>query len=313
MLKEFASPILLLLIFIMALVGYVELGTDSWITNITGAILGDKSYGLFLFIWTSGLMFVLRFFAGPIVHKISPLGLLFVSALLGCIGLLLLGQFAGVALVVLAATVYGFGKTFFWPTMLGVVSERYPRGGSLTLGTVGGVGMLSAGLLGGPGIGYAQDYFASNYLRNENETVYLRYKSNDQNGFLFFPKISGLDGSKTAVVADDGAQLAKDVKIFRDSHSGSLDADKNLKELNNWWETEGSKYKDHDKNLVATAGLYGGRMALTTTAGVPATMAILYLFLLVIFRLQGGYQAKVLTGHAAEDEKFTGGVAGPVE
>ena len=61
MLLEFASPILLFLLLLHAMVGYVELGTDSWITNITGTILANPAYGLMLFIWTSGLMFMLRF------------------------------------------------------------------------------------------------------------------------------------------------------------------------------------------------------------------------------------------------------------
>ncbi|MDQ3331652.1 MAG: MFS transporter, partial [Planctomycetota bacterium] len=87
MLAEFASPLLLFLLLLQACVGYVELGTDSWITNITNEIV--KGQGLYLFIWASSIMFVLRFFAGPIVEKINPLGLLFISACLGCIGLLL--------------------------------------------------------------------------------------------------------------------------------------------------------------------------------------------------------------------------------
>ena len=130
MLLQFASPVLLFLLLLHACVGYVELGTDSWIGNITGRILESKESGLWLFIWTSGLMFVLRFFAGPIVHKINPLGLLFASAIFGTVGLLLLGNVSGVALCVIAATVYGIGKTFYWPTMLGVVSERFPKGGA---------------------------------------------------------------------------------------------------------------------------------------------------------------------------------------
>src|SRR5262249_1682101 len=91
MLLQFVSPILLLLLLLHAMVGYVELGTDSWITNITRKILENKTLATLLFMRTSGLMFVLRFFAGPIVHKISPLGLLLGSAVLGTGGLLLLG------------------------------------------------------------------------------------------------------------------------------------------------------------------------------------------------------------------------------
>src|SRR5262249_11825886 len=66
MLAEFAAPVLLLLLVIQAMVGYVELGTDSWINKITGSILQSPAQGTLLFVYTSGLMFALRFFAGPI-------------------------------------------------------------------------------------------------------------------------------------------------------------------------------------------------------------------------------------------------------
>jgi MFS family permease len=309
MLLEFASPILLFLLVLHAMVGYVELGTDSWITNITGTILENKKYGLGLFIWTSSLMFVLRFFAGPIVHRISPLGLLFVSACVGSVGLLLLGHAQGALACVLAATVYGFGKTFFWPTMLGVVSERFPKGGAITLGAVGGVGMLSAGLLGGPGIGYKQDYFASHYLEAKDPDAYRRYKSDDVNSFLLFPGISGLDGAKVGTLADGGKQLREDIATLERS-GRTLGDDKNLAELNAWWK-KAEPEAAHDKKSVEEARLYGGQMAMRYTAAVPAAMALGYLLLILYFRAKGGYTAQVLTGHAAQDERFTGGVEGP--
>src|SRR3954463_10663750 len=195
MLAEFAAPLLLLLLLIHALLGYVELGTDSWISNITGNILASREKGLLLFVYTSSLMFVLRFFAGPIVERISPLGLLFVGATCGAIGLTLLGNATTGIFVVVAATIYGVGKTFLWPTMLAVVSERFPKGGAITIGAMGGIGMLSAGLLGGPGIGYNQDYYASQDLKEKAPEVYAEYKSDTKNSFLFFPEIQGLNGS----------------------------------------------------------------------------------------------------------------------
>src|SRR5690606_22056110 len=205
---EFTSPILLFLLLLQACVGYVELGTDSWISKITDEIV--KGQGLYLFIWASSIMFVLRFFAGPIVEKINPLGLLLISAILGCLGLTMCGMdglesaAGGAESVVMATwaavTIYALGKTFFWPTMLGVVGERFPRGGALTMGAVGGSGMLSAGVLGGPGIGYKQDYFASSHLRNDlTAATYERYAAAETNRFLFFPAINGLDGSKVDV------------------------------------------------------------------------------------------------------------------
>jgi MFS family permease len=319
------------LLVIHAMVGYVELGTDSWIANITGTIMANRQFGLMLFIWTSGLMFVLRFFAGPIVHKISPLGLLFFSACLGCAGLLLFGDATGIALCVLAATVYGLGKTFFWPTMLGVVSEQFPRGGAVTLGAVGGVGMLSAGLLGTPGIGYNQDYFAVQMLKMDDQGTYDRYAARTKDGeldaksFLFLPAITGLDGSKVALLlgepekGPDGKpipgtrqSLANDLAVLKKSDR-KLSDDPNLERLVTWWEETGKKYAAEDKHPVAAARLYGGKMALTCTAAVPATMAVCYLLLVLVFRARGGYHAQVLTGHAAEDEMFTGGTEGPGE
>ena len=101
-------------------------------------------------------MTALRFFAGPIVHKISSLGLLLVSAVIGALGLYLISIGDSVPFMFFAATVYGIGKTFLWPTMLGVVGERFPQSATVAMALMGFAGMTSAGLLGGPGIGYKQ-------------------------------------------------------------------------------------------------------------------------------------------------------------
>src|SRR4030095_9090591 len=113
-------------------------------------------------------------------------GLLLGCSILACVGLLALGNASTGLSVIVAATIYGVGKTFFWHTMLCVVSERFPRGGALTMGTTAGIGMLSAGLLGTPGIGYIQDYYASQQLSREAPTVYARFAAETQSRFLFF-------------------------------------------------------------------------------------------------------------------------------
>jgi MFS family permease len=250
MLAQFLSPILLLLLVLHALVGYVELGTDSWITNIMDDFIPNS---VLLLVYTAGLMFVLRFFAGPIVERINPLGLLFVSAILGCIGLYMMGSMlaaASAAGVLVAATIYGIGKTFLWPTMLGVVGERFPKGGALTMGAMGGIGMLSAGVLGGPGIGYTQDVNTVRKLETLNPAVYAEIKSDEQNHFLLFPPVQGLDGTKVAELPEEST-AAQEVKQATD---------------------------------------YGRQMALKVTAAIPATMAVGYLILLVYFRAIGGYK-----------------------
>ncbi len=147
-----------LLLLIMVLLATTELGTDSWISDIMHTVLQSPTLGTLFLVWTSLIMFVLRFFAGPIVHRIGPLGLLAASAAVAAMGLLWLSK-AGTSPVMLfaAATFYGFGKTFFWPTTLGVVSEQYPRGGALMLNAIAGVGMISVGTIGNPAIGAVQD------------------------------------------------------------------------------------------------------------------------------------------------------------
>lgn len=305
MFAQLFAPVMIVLLVIHALVGYVELGTDSWISKITGAIMDSKQRGLLLFVYTSGLMFTLRFFAGPIVEKISPLGLLFVSGLLGFAGLQLLGGADSVTMCVIAASVYALGKTFLWPTMLAVVSERFPKGGAITIGAIGGAGMLSAGLLGGPGIGFKQDYFASNKLKAESPAVYDRYKADKENHFLAY-SVVGLDGAKVGVLDDKGKELTRASEILKKDGK----EDRNVQTLNNWWSTA-KETADADKKLVDGAGLHGGREALKMTSYVPLAMAGLYLLLLIYFKSIGGYKAVHLdkmparSGKDGEAETFS--------
>ena len=279
------APLMLVLLVIHGMVGYVELGTDSWIGKITGSIMGSPAAGLKLFVYTSLLMFALRFVAGPIVHKISPLGLLLVSSILGFVGLTLLGGATTVTACIIAATVYACGKTFLWPTMLAVVSERFPKGGAVAIGMIGGVGMLSAGLLGGPAIGFKQDYHASSNLQQTSKETYDRYKADSENTFFAY-KAVGLNGAKVAILDDGGKELKRAGDII--TKEGKKDD--NHAKLAAWW--DGAKASaDKDKKPVGDAGIHGGKTALKLTAYVPAMMAVLYLLLILFFKSQGGYKA----------------------
>ena len=153
--RSVGRPLMFLLLLIMMPVATTEVGTDGWITGIMEGVAEGKFHPGWILVYTSLIMMILRFFAGPIVHRLSPLGLLAVSSALAIAGLYLLSSGVGVMIFV-AATLYGFGKTFFWPTMLGLVSEQTPRGGALTLNAIGGIGMLAVGTLGFPYIGALQ-------------------------------------------------------------------------------------------------------------------------------------------------------------
>ena len=289
MLKEFAHPVLLLLLLLHACVGYVELGTDSWITNITERLVGN---GFLLFIYASAIMFILRFFAGPIVHRINPLGLLCISSVLGCIGLLMISYSTAAAMAWLAVTIYGVGKTFLWPTMLGVVGERFPKGGAVTMGAIGAVGMLSAGLLGGPGIGYKQDYYASANLKENSPAAYERYKAEKASSFLFFPEVTGLDGQMAGLLLEGTTEAPTPGKSLKDDKAllveKGLTSEEIDRRLAKWNQLENTA--SVDRPVVGEASIFGGRMALRWTAAVPAAMFLGYLLLVLYFRLKGGYK-----------------------
>ncbi|MEL7187020.1 MAG: MFS transporter, partial [Pseudomonadota bacterium] len=140
--RSLGRPIFVILLLLMIPLATTELGTDAWITPLMVTEMAALNlHPGWVLIYTSAIMLVLRLFAGPIMHRMSPLGLLMASSAVAAVGLVALSSTAGMMIFV-AATIYGLGKTFFWPTMLGVVAEQYPKGGALTLNATGGVGML---------------------------------------------------------------------------------------------------------------------------------------------------------------------------
>ncbi|HEY2574154.1 MAG TPA: MFS transporter [Verrucomicrobiaceae bacterium] len=149
------NPLFLVILVTMGPLATTELGTDTWMPDLLKSEVGKNS-GLVL-AYSAMIMTLLRSSAGPIVHKFSPIGLLVISAAVAICGLLFLSQASGLWMIVLAATLYAFGKTFLWSTTLGMVSEQFPKGGALTLNGVSAVGVLGMGIMGSVAMGYFQD------------------------------------------------------------------------------------------------------------------------------------------------------------
>lgn len=255
------GSILLFVLFVVhALVGAVELGTDGWIQNITGNILTSEQ-GKILFVFTSMVMFALRFTAHFIEKRIgiSPVGILLICAILACIGLNLVSTITTFAGAMLALTVYAIGKTFFWPTMLAVASDRFPRTGAIAISIMGGIGMMSAGLIGSPGLGYFKDRYAAEELQKANAPLYETYKASRPSQFLSFKEVVGLDGEKL------GAAKAK-----------------------------AADQRTADEKLVVESDIKGDRRTLVTDSVIPGIMAAIYLALLVYFKSIGGYRVLTL-------------------
>lgn len=137
-LKAMISPLFLLIAVLMTITATTELGTQQWV----GSLLESSGANpLVILAIVTGLMAVGRYFAGPLVHAINPVGVLLFSAVVTTLGVFLLSIATG-GMVYLAAIVFAIGVCYFWPTMIGFVSEYMPDTGALGMSIVGGAGML---------------------------------------------------------------------------------------------------------------------------------------------------------------------------
>lgn len=253
--RSFGQPLFIVMLLIMLPLATTELGTDSWITDLMSPEM--LKIGLqpgWILVYTSVIMVALRLSAGKIIHQITPLGLLAVCAIVAAGGLFLLSASSGIMILV-AATVFGLGKSFFWPTMLGVVAERFPKGGALTLNITGGVGMIGAGVIGAVILGFFQDKTTDTNLKQYDAT------------------------NRTALHRTYVTQEKK--SIFGDYQSV------NLAKL--------AEAPESEKLAVIAIQDDAKKDALKTVALFPIGMLICYLLLLLYFKSKGGYKAVVLS------------------
>jgi hypothetical protein len=160
-------------------------------------------------------------------------------------------------MALIALGIYAVGKTFFWPTMLAVASDRYPRTGAVAISIMGGIGMLSAGMIGGPGLGYAKDRFAAEALQQVDADLYASVKNSESpSSFLIFESVEAIKGDELEAANKAEAPTA-------------------------------------EQTAIAKAGQDGDRMTLKADSAIPAAMAVIYLLIMLYFKGIGGY--KVVT------------------
>lgn len=182
-------PMFILILITMPFLATTELGTDTWMPGLLSLELGKAA--AWVLVYTSVIMTILRWFAGPIVHRFSPIGLLVLSAAVAIVGLLLLKGAHGWAIAVVA-TLYAFGKTFLWSTTLGMVSEQFPKGGALTLNGVSAIGVLGMGVVGAPLMGIWQDTDIDRTLKDSHTAIHQKV-----NG----PRVPNIIGSSPSLDA----------------------------------------------------------------------------------------------------------------
>jgi MFS family permease len=213
--RAFGRPMFIFLLLVMILLATTELGTDSWISDLLTPVLKGlgPNAGNWVLVYTSSLMFVLRFFAAPLARRLGPVGLLIGCSMLAAVGLFWLAHVGSASLLVFAAaTLYGAATSFFWPTTLGLASEQFPRGGALTLNAISAVGMISVGVLGGPFLGTLQDVSLDRHLQQASPALHAAVAEPGQHkfGLHFQPldkaKIESLPPAEKAMVGKIIAQ-----------------------------------------------------------------------------------------------------------
>jgi MFS family permease len=261
--KSLGKPVFVFMLLIMVVLATTELGTDSWVTDLLTPVL--RGNGALVLVYTSFIMFVLRIFgAGPLVKALGPVGLLLVCAVLAAGGLLMLANAgSAVAMVFIAATLYGVGKTFFWPTTLGIVSEQFPRGGALTLNGMGGMGMIAVGVLGAPLLGAIVDRNLDQAVQVSHPAIHAQVAEAPRS----FPLIRGLDTGITSLGPFQPLDKAK-LAALPEPDKGAVDA------------------------VLATTRQH----SLAQFAILPIIMAVCYGLLFAYFASRGGYKPVELGG-----------------
>jgi len=270
--KALGRPLMFFLTLIMIPLATTEIGTDGWITGIMEGVAKDKFHPGWILVYTSVIMMVLRFFAGPILHKMSPLGLLTTSSVLAIVGLFMLSSAAGIMIFV-AATLYALGKTFFWPTMLGVVSEQTPKGGALTLNAISGLGMLAVGTLGFPYIGALQ---ANRQIQAVVETEAAKKAP----GLVVNGKLTAVDNRSIYEVIK--YQAIDDAKL-----GAALAA------------LPPAEVKDATEKVASARGA-SNQGALGSMVIFPFIMLASYVVLMLQFKAKGGYKPVELVAQPAQ-------------
>ncbi len=259
--KAVGKPLFFFMCVLMIPLATTELGTDAWIRELMAPVL-KKSYALdagWAIVASAFIMMILRFFAGPILKHFSPPMVLTISSLFSMLGLIVLSGSSGM-IIFGAFVLYAVGQTFYWPTMLGFVSERYPRGGALTLNSVSAIGLLSVGIIGAPVMGVFYDNHLSDGVKELSEVGYNNSKNNK--AFFGMPyETVGKELARDVILGDSTGKSLKAVEVKAPEDGQAASANDTL--IARTIATQGAK-----ASALATAAL---EPDITAVSGAPGT------------------------------------------
>jgi fucose permease len=282
-------PLFLILLLCMCITASLELGPGRWVPAVLEA---GGIAGILVLAYINGLMAILRFFAGPVVHRLSPTGILVTSAVLAGIGLYWFSFADSAALAFASATVFAVGVCYFWPTMLGVVSERVPKSGALGLALIGGMGMLMVGVVTSPQMGRIAD----GYLHDELEpaaTAAVLVRVVDT-----FPAAAA--GAPPAVQDDAAAavEAAQSVLAHDELPPGDTAAALRMAIGSSPGGDAADAVVADIQAILNPADNYGGRMSFRYVAPFSVVIIVVFGVLFIRDRASGGYAVEKIGADA---------------
>jgi MFS family permease len=290
----FATPLMLLMLFCMAITASTELGPNRWVPAVLEA---GGIPGILVLAWINGVMAVLRYKAGAVVHRFSPTGVLLGCAVVSIIGLAWLSYAETTPMAFLSATVFAVGVCYFWPTMLGFVSERIPRSGALGLGLMGAVGMAVVGLVTTPQMGRVAD--EAGHARIPTEPTVVLFTDVVQR----YPELAE---SAPGATGGDLLAASETVALALDAYAatGALPAVTTANALRAIIDSPDAETSTEAAAILGPADNYGGRVSFRAILPFTALLIPIFGGLYLSDRRAGGYRVTVL-------EADGGGSGGP--
>lgn len=265
--ETFYRPLFWLLALAMMMTASVELGPNTWLTPV---LESAGIPGILVLVWISLLMAVMRQLAGPMIRKLTPTGILFLSAVLAGLGLMWLSYANSLATALAAGSLFALGVAYFWPTMIGTTSERVPKGGSLALAMVGAVGMLSVGLITTPMMGRVADRHLHTRLPRAETLACLRQI------VVTFPKLVSSAGSKAGEDTRKAIEAANEV-LERTASLGSLPITSTAEALRlAIAAAPQAEAAVEAKRLLRPAENYGGQVAFRYVAALTVVLIVIF-------------------------------------
>lgn len=284
------SPLFLLMLALMAITTSMELGPMRWIPAVLQAV---GVHGILVLVWISGWMVVLRLLAHHFVARFSPSGMLLGSAILMGTGLFLLSFVEGLWSALAVATLFAWGVAFFFPTMVGSMSERLPRTGSLGIVLMAGVGLGMAGAVGVPVIGKVADRFLAEGLQ-PTQTIALLERVEAEFPAYLDEAAAAPDAATLGYREDDviAALAASDAALRAYEQTGAIAGDLTANALRTITATQlpNEPLVGEAAAILQPAEAYGGQSSFRYVAPVALILVLVFGVMYIQDKRRGGYK-----------------------